>query len=544
VTYPRFSLATQRLALPLVGVALTATLVWAGPPGNDLAAHVFQRDLFIDHGFALWNNFWYAGRYSFVTYSLVYYPVAALVGIRVLAAASVAVAVYFFAVVVEEEWGSHARWPNRAFAVVWPLSALSGAFPFLLGAALALGALRALQVRRLRVFAVLALLTLGASPLAFLLLAVILGGIAASRRSSRGVVPALVVVTGAAIEVVLRRLFPDHGRYPFSPEELLGACTFCMIGLALTWRVQAARLLRLFFGAYLAACLLAYAVPSALGENVLRLRFMAVPLAALALSLRHWRPLPVSVIAFLLACSWNLTPLGFSLVRSARDPSAARAYWSPAIDFLRTQSSPSYRTEVVDTAGHWGASYLAEASIPLARGWFRQDDFPQNKLLYGRLAPRAYVAWLRRLGVRYVVLTDAPQDYSSRQEAALVQSGRSGLRPVLKTVHVTVCALPRPTPILTGPGRPRVLEVTPSGVRLSLDRPGAYRLAVRYSPYWRARSICVAETSDGMTRILAGKPGPVDLDLQFTASSAVRAFAGAEATCAKPVAARGRSRAA
>ena len=30
---------------------LAALLVWLGPPGTDLAAHVYQRTLFIEHGF-------------------------------------------------------------------------------------------------------------------------------------------------------------------------------------------------------------------------------------------------------------------------------------------------------------------------------------------------------------------------------------------------------------------------------------------------------------------------------------------------------------
>ena len=46
--------------------------------------------MFLRHGFILWDNFWYAGRYSFVTYSLLYYPLAAAFGIRALAVATVA----------------------------------------------------------------------------------------------------------------------------------------------------------------------------------------------------------------------------------------------------------------------------------------------------------------------------------------------------------------------------------------------------------------------------------------------------------------------
>ena len=68
------------LVPPSLAALLASILVWLGPPGTDLAAHVYQRALYLQHGFLLWNNFWYAGRYSFVTYSLLYYPLAAAIG--------------------------------------------------------------------------------------------------------------------------------------------------------------------------------------------------------------------------------------------------------------------------------------------------------------------------------------------------------------------------------------------------------------------------------------------------------------------------------
>jgi hypothetical protein len=72
--------------------SLAALLIWLGPPGNDLAAHVYQRTVFLHNGFQLWNNFWYGGRYSFVTYSVLYYPLAAVFGIRALAIISIGIA--------------------------------------------------------------------------------------------------------------------------------------------------------------------------------------------------------------------------------------------------------------------------------------------------------------------------------------------------------------------------------------------------------------------------------------------------------------------
>ena len=162
----------------------------------------------------------------------------------------------------------------------------------------------------------------GASPLAFLLLALVLAGIGVGRwREGRKLlVPAAIIVAMGGTEAVLWRLFADGGRYPFSWEELLAACVFCLLGAALTWRVEGARPLRWLFVVYLGACLAAFAIPSSLGENVDRLRYVAVPVAVLALSLRHWRPLPVAVVSLGLAASWNLTPLAFSFVNTLSGP--------------------------------------------------------------------------------------------------------------------------------------------------------------------------------------------------------------------------------
>src|SRR5207248_9607185 len=120
----------EALLAAFAAASLAALLLWAGPPGNDLAAHVYQRALFLKHGFVLWNNFWYAGRYSFVTYSLLYYPLSALLGIKVLAVASIAAAALAFAMVVGREWGPAARLSTRSFAVVWAGIVLSAAVPF------------------------------------------------------------------------------------------------------------------------------------------------------------------------------------------------------------------------------------------------------------------------------------------------------------------------------------------------------------------------------------------------------------------------------
>ncbi|CAN5286172.1 hypothetical protein BH18ACT12_BH18ACT12_12660 [soil metagenome] len=517
--------ATEIVLAAAVAASLAALLAWLGPPGTDLAAHVYQRAVFLEHGFELWNNFWYAGRYSFVTYSLLYYPLAALVGINLLAVISIAVAAVAFAVVVRREWGPAARWSGRAFAVVWAGTVLSAAFPFVLGMAFALLALWALQTGRRWQFGCLTAFALAASPLEFLLLALVLGAVALSRQHRElALLPAAVVVTAGAVWILVWRLFPTEGRYPFPAASLAAACVFCLLGAAFTWRVERARLLRSIFVVYLAANVVSFVVPSTVGENIARLRFAAIPLAILTLSLCNWRPRFAAVVALLLAATWNVIPLAASFIRDSKDPTVTASYWQPAIGFLRGHLSPSYRVEVVDTTGHWAARYLPEAGIPLARGWFRQDDFPANEVLYGRLARDTYLTWLHSLAVRYVVLTDAAPDYSSRAEATLLRSGRSGLRPVFRAAHLTIYAVPSAQPLVTGPGASRVVKLTERKISIVVAQPGRYRIAVRYSPYWRSSQGCIAEGSDEMLRLNATRSGPIVLHFDFEAKRLLQPF--------------------
>jgi hypothetical protein len=535
----RAALVAREAVLCAAAAAFLASLlVWLGPPGADLAAHVYQRTVFVQDGFALWNNFWYAGRYSFVTYSLIYYPLAAVLGIKLLAVATVATAALAFAMILSREWGPVARWSSWTFAVVWAGIVLSAAYPFALGAALALLAIWALQAGHRWSFGALAVLTAAASPLAFLLLALVLVGIGVARvRDGRKLVVPAVIVGGMGVtEAVLWRLFPDGGRYPFSWQELMAACTFCLLGASLTWRVERARILRWLFIVYLGACLTAFAIPSSLGENVDRLRYFAVPVAVLSLSLRRWRPLPVALIALGLAVSWNITPLAFSFVKTSADPASSPAYWQPAITFLHRHLGLSYRVEAVDTAGHWDAVYLPRAGIPLARGWFRQNDFPQNRVFYrdDELPDAAYLHWLRSLGVRYVVLTDAPPDYSARAEASLLRSGRSGLARVLRTRHLSIFEVTSPRKLITGPAPARVVALAQTRVSIRVAARGTYRLAIRYSPYWSASSGCLDPGKDSMIRLQAPTAGVVALTFRVNARRALAALQGQRPqTCAR-----------
>ncbi len=517
-----------------LAAATASLLVWLAPPGGDFAAHEYQRSLFLVHGFTLWNNFWYAGRYAFIGYSIVYYPLAALLGIRVLAVLTVALAAAAFAVLLEREWGSAARWPGRSFAVVWAGAVITGELPFALGVALALLALVAFRAGWRWTGAVLTLLVVAASPVAFVLLAVVLAGVLVARRAPLGryAVPALALTVAGAAELLLLRLFPIGGDLAFPWYEAAAAGTFCVIGMALVWRIEHARVLRGVFSVYLATIALSFAVPSGLGDNVNRLRYLALPLALLIVSLRRWRPLPVALVAVVLAGAWNVAPLAAGWTRSAADPSSRAVVWTAPVAYLHAHLRAGYRVEAVDTSEHWPAFYLAGAGIPLVRGWFRQDDYPFDRLLYRRRFTGAqYIAWLRRFGVAYVLLTDAPPDYTSRREAKLVRTARSGLRRVFATRLVSIYAVPHSQPIVTGPGRPAVLALRDSRLVLRVSRGGTYHVAVRWSPYWRVSTGCLTRTSGGLLSLRTGAAATVRIGFDIDASSLFDAFADTTPRC-------------
>ena len=267
-------------------------------------------------------------------------------------------------------------------------------------------------------------------------------------------------------------------------------------------------------------------MPSDVGENIARLRFAAIPIAILALSLRQWRPLLPCLVAFGLAIAWNVSPLAASFSKGRSDPAADAAYWAPTISFLRTHLTPDYRVEAVDTVGHWPAEYLPSAGIPIVRGWFRQDDFPQNSLLYRKPGGAAYLHWLRSLGVRYVVLPDASLDYSARHEAVLLTSGRSGLHVVYRSAHTTVFAVPSPTPLITGPGRAKVLALEHARIRVMVGAPGSYRVAASWSPYWKTNRGCLTRSRDGMVQLAVEQAGVAELTVDVSARAALATLEG------------------
>ena len=183
------------------------------------------------------------------------------------------------------------------------------------------------------------------------------------------------------------------------------------------------------------------------------------------------------------------------------------------------------------TFDHWEAYWVPRAGFPLARGWYRQLDLASNPELYRTpLDGPTYRGWLRRMGVRYVLLPDTRLGLmGAAREAKLLRSGRSGLYLVFRTPNWTIYELPRPQPLLTGPGGGRLDRLGHERIAGTTGAAGPHLLRVRYTRYWQVRrgDVCLRPRPDGMTTLVARRPGRFVLALPEEPAVLVRAALGA-----------------
>jgi hypothetical protein len=496
----------------LIAAASALAVVAANLPTADAPAHLY-RTLLVRDGSPIWDNLWFGGHYPLASYSFLYYLPAAVVGNRPLVVAAGIVTAALFASVVYAEWPAVGRWPARIFAVLAAGPLFTGTYSYALGLAALLGSVRSLQAGRTWLAVGCAALTLGFSPLAFVLLCIVLtAALLTRRRPGRRAVAmgaALTVLIG--LELVALSLFPYEGVYPFSGWALLAELGVGGLGVLLSLRARRARPLLAFFSLWLLASAAAFVLPTPLGANLVRVQLLVFPLMLIAALLAEMRPRPLVVAALTAAAAYNVVPYGLMAAQRTVSTLRDRAAWTPALTFLRTHDGPNYRVEVVPTVEHWEAFYVPAAGFALARGWYRQIDIAQNPLLYrDRIAPAAYRAWLRRNAIRFVLLPSEGLDGSgARPEAELLASQRSGLVAAFRNADWTIYELPRATPVLSGPGRARLTEFGHARIAGWTAKPGDYRLRVRYMPYWRlgAGRVCVAAAADGSTVLRVARPG-------------------------------------
>jgi hypothetical protein len=307
-------------------------------------------------------------------------------------------------------------------------------------------------------------------------------------------------------------LFPTSGLvYPFGSWRLVAGLAVAGSGAALALRSARARTLLLIFLVWGTASLVAYAVPSPIGHNVLRASTFVFPLTLLAALLAGFRPRWLALPTLVGSLAATVVPYVSMIPVRAVDAFEKASFWHPMLAFLAAHPAPGFRLEVVPTSNHWEAYYLPRAGYALARGWYRQLDIADNPALYRpRLTPSAYRNWLRQDAVKYVLLPhDALEAIDARREAALLRSGRSGLREVWRGKQGSIYALSHADPILTGPGRTTVTSFTSSTIAGRVSKAGVYLLRVHYTPYWKTdpKALCVQRAGRTMTRLVIARAG-------------------------------------
>jgi hypothetical protein len=522
--------------LPAVALssALAAILLIWDPQVRDLAAQAFRTELFEREGFAIWNGSWYEGHYT-LTYSVLFPPLAALLGPQLVGAASVVASAYLFDRLVRDHWGERARWATLWFGAGAVTMLATGRVTFSLGVAFGLGALRALQRDRTAI----AVLAAGASALSSPVAAVFLAGVTVAGSVVRRAPPnraALAVAAVAAIPIVLLNLvFPDESQQPFSfaaffPVILYGAAT-----LYLTRGVAEEGRFRFVVIAYVIATAIVWLFPNPLGNNAIRLPslFGGPLLLAIILARRPRVPVVVAVLILATAAFWQFLAPARDLARSAGDASTRAGYYHGLEDWLGAHGGKQARIEVPTTLNTWEAAYLAP-EFQLARGWLGQLDRARNGVFYeNRLTHRRYRGWLERNGVRYVALPDAPLQQSARAERRLIRSEPSYLEPRWSSPHWHVYEVADPRPLVRSKlGAARLLSLKPESFTLDVERPGTFTVLARPSPYWEINpgKGCIGERGR-WTTVRAMRPGTVRAEVAFSMGGALRSAARSQQTC-------------
>ncbi len=523
----------------LVAAALSAAyLVWE-PASADLAAQVFRSDLFADHGFLVWNNDWYAGHYL-PGYSLLFPPLGAALGPRLVGVLAVVAAAALFAAIARDRFGPYAWLGSVWFAVAAVTNLLlTGRITFAVGVALGLGALLALQRRRPWLAASLALLTTLASPVAGVFAVIAGTAVALAERHSRR--PRRPWLGGAAVAVAagtaiaaLALAFPTAGSEPFVFSAFVAVPLFAIAALVLLPPRAAA--LRWGVALYLGVTLVAFAVGNPVGGNITRLgALFAGPVMALALWPR--RPLALALIAAPLLW-WQLAAPVRDLVDATGDPSTERAFYEPLLGALADRAgSDPIRIEIPPTRNRWESAYVAQ-EFPLARGWLRQLETDDVDLFTdGELTAGSYRRWLAERGVSYVAVANADLDYLADDEADLIVAGLPYLQRVWGDEDWSLYAveggpgLVSDAAVLGRPSRSaRLVELGPDRFSLDVSRRGDYLVRIHHNRYWRVErgDACVAADGDWV-RVEARSPGRVDVAAPFT----VAGLFGAEPRCSE-----------
>lgn len=521
----------------VVCAVLAGLWLLLAPPTPDLAAQVYRSDLFGRIGFSVWDLSWYGGHHM-PGYSLLFPPLGALLGPRIVGALAAILSVILFERLIKPYFSPRAvRIAAVWFAVIVVCDLLIGRLTYGLGVTVGLCAVLSLSRGHPWLAAVLGIACATASPVTGVFTALAGGAVFLSGTDRRGLA---LAVTSLGTLLVMAGLFPEGGAQPFRWFQIIVPLLVCGAVLALSRPGD--RTLRIGTVLYVVGCILTMAITSPLGDNVLRLGALVGGSLMAALWVDR-APGSTRVNAKAIAAvgviflAWQLAGPIREVVKSSGDPSTSKAYYAPVMDFLRTHADPATRIEVPFTRGHWEAAYLAP-HVPLARGWETQLDKKIGSLFYDHrdetFTAAKYHAWLRHNAVRFVVVPDVAPDPTSVREVEVIDSKPAWLKLVWTGPHWKAYAFRDAEPLVSGPAS--MVALRPDGFTLRATRPGVVEVRVHKTPYYEISrgQACVLPGDGDWTRLRVERAGLIRVDARFTLDD----VGGGDALCPAPTPAR------
>jgi hypothetical protein len=506
----RWGIRTSGLAVVAVAVAGVLAGWLFGWQGPDWAAQTYRADLFRTHGWLLWDNGWYGGHYI-LSYSVLFPPLSATIGLYGAAGLSAATSAWAFDRLLRDAYGQLSPVPSVLFAAATMIPVLFGQLPFLAGEAVGLVVLVLAQGRHRRLALVIAPCCALLSPVAGALLVVVLIARAIASPPDHRVQAALLTGVAAAPMVLVERTFPVSGTSPFWGGDLALVLGLCVFGLLII--PKANRVLRTGLALYGGVAVALFIVPNPLGGNYIRLTTAVAPSLLIVGSWVAQRK-ALAVLAIPLAL-WQWSPAFALMHPMAQDPSASAAYFQPLLTELSRQL-PSGRVEIPLTANHWEAAFVAP-HVLLARGWERQSDVAHNGLFYGNqpLNVASYERWLRDNGVTLVALPDVALDYAAKEEARLLAHPPSYLQPAWRDAHWRVWRVRGSPGLVSGPAR--LVSLSPDSFTVAATAHGPITVRLRYTTFWSVRigRACLSPTQDGWTALTNVAPGQIEVRTTF-----------------------------
>jgi len=366
----------------------------------------------------------------------------------------------------------------------------SGRIPFILGCALAVGALLAVRAGRRVPAILLTTLSVFASPVSGAFLALGVAGTFLESKKHREISAITVVTVAVGLGVVALAFGtpgPEHFSYPLFAETVAGLLLF-LVAHPPAW-------LRRTIYLSLVTAVVLLVVPNGLGSNFARLAWFILPVAVVATSGRRlWIALLATVPVVLTGADGTVSDL-----RNASLAVSQPSYYKPLAQELdRLHGLVNYRVEIVTHGAHAAYDALLDHAM-LARGWETQEDNAQNKTLLNRaLNSTSYKIWLDNNSVGYVAIPRTKK--SKSPEYKLVSAGDLDyLTLAWQSVDWSLFRVADPTPIVAPPQL--VLKYSQSQLTIRVPCACTFNVRVRYSKFLRAQAaatkISAAVLNDG-----------------------------------------------